>query len=168
MKEKDGYVDYPEQQVIIYVEKEDGKYEPMQTGSYLSANYMDDYSLKRSNLEAGLREQLIKGSISIIKYYMVLEDLTISELAARAGIRISKAKKHLEPLGFGKASADEIKRYSIVFNVAPANLFQVILIESQGILQSNLILENKAERISINQSPTANPFIVLTKIEERP
>ena len=99
---------------------------------------------------------------------MVLEDLTISELAARAGIRISRVKKHLEPLGFGKASADEIKRYAIVFNVAPANLFQVILIESQGILQSNLILENKAERISINQSPTANPFIVLTKIEERP
>ena len=42
MKEKDGFAECPEQQVILYVEKEDGKYEAMQTGSYLSANYLDD------------------------------------------------------------------------------------------------------------------------------
>ncbi|MCX6279735.1 MAG: hypothetical protein NT004_16830 [Bacteroidetes bacterium] len=167
MKEKDGYVDYPEQQVIIYVEKEDGNYGPIQTGSYLSANYMDDYTLKRRNLEAELREQLIKGRISIVKYYMVLEDLTIFELAARAGIRKSRVKKLLNPVYFGTVSADEIIRFSGVFNVAPANLFQVILIESKGTLESNHILENKAEHISIAQSPTANPFVVLTKIEER-
>ena len=51
MKEKDGYSECPEQQVILYVEKEDGKYEAIQTGSYLSANYLDDFFLKRKNLE---------------------------------------------------------------------------------------------------------------------
>ncbi|MEI6435125.1 MAG: hypothetical protein WCP32_09790 [Bacteroidota bacterium] len=167
MKEKEGYVDYPEQQVIIYVEKEDGNYGPIQTGSYLSANYMDDYTLKRRNLEAELRDQLTKGRISIVKYFMVLEDLTLFELAARAGIRKSRVKKHLDPVNFGGVSADEIIRYARVFNIVPANLFQVILIESKGTLESNLILENKAEHISIAQSPTDNPFVVITKIEER-
>jgi hypothetical protein len=108
MKEKEGFVDYPEQQMILYVEKEDGKYGPMQTGSYLSANYMDDYILKRRNLELELREQLINGTISPIRYYMVLEELTLSELAARAGIRKSRVKKHLDPKYFGVVTADEL------------------------------------------------------------
>ena len=38
MKEKDGIIDCPQQQLILYVEKEDGTYEPLQTGSYLTKN----------------------------------------------------------------------------------------------------------------------------------
>ncbi len=57
MKEKDGYSECPEQQVILYVEKEDGKYEAIQTGSYLSANYLDDFFLKRKNLEKNARRE---------------------------------------------------------------------------------------------------------------
>ena len=51
MKEKDGYVDCPQQQVILYVEKEDGTYGPIQTGSYITSNFLDDYELKRKHLE---------------------------------------------------------------------------------------------------------------------
>ena len=167
MKEKDGYVDYPDQQVILYVEREDGNFGPIQTGSYLSANYMDDYTMKRRNLESELRDQLTKGAISVIKYYMILSDLSLSELAARAGIRKSRVKKHLEPGSFGKTTVEEIKRYAHVFNIEPANLFHIILIENKGNLESNFILENKAERISIFQFRTENPFVTLTKIEER-
>jgi transcriptional regulator with XRE-family HTH domain len=167
MKEKEGYVDYPEQQMILYVEKDDGKYGPIQTGSYISANYMDDYVLKRRNLEMELRTQLADGMISPVKYYMVLEDLSLSELAARAGIRKSRVKKHLESKKFGGASVDELSRYANVFNVPVANLLQVILVSHQGKLESNLILENKAEKISVNHTTTTNPFVVLTTIEER-
>ena len=87
MKEKEGFVEYPEQQMILYVEKDDGKYGPMQTGSFISANYMEDYLYKRRNLELEMREQLVTGHISPVKYYMILIDLSLSELAARAGIR---------------------------------------------------------------------------------
>ena len=83
MKEKDGYIDCPEQQVILYVEKEDGKYGPIQTGSYITRNFLDDYELKRKHLEDSLRNKIQNKEISPIYYYMVLEDLTISELAAR-------------------------------------------------------------------------------------
>lgn len=168
MKEKEGFVDYPEQQMILYVEKDDGKYGPMQTGSYISANYMDDYLYKRRNLELELREQLISGSISPVKYYMVFEDLSFSELAARAGIRKSRVKKHLEPKEFGGATADELCKYAAVFNVPVANLLQIILVKNNGSLESNLILENKAEKISVDHTQTCNPYVVLTKIEERP
>lgn len=124
MKEKEGYVDYPDQQVILYVEKEDGEFGPIQTGSYLSANYMEDYQLKRSNLVKSLSDQLSKDTISIIQYYMVLEELTLSELSARAGIRKSKVKKHLKPDGFIKATVGELLRYARVFNVLPSKLLR--------------------------------------------
>jgi len=167
MKEKEGFVDYPEQQMIIYVEKEDGKYGPMQTGSYISANYMDDYIEKRRNLELELRDQLTNGMISPVKYYMVLEELSLSELAARAGIRKSKVNRHLLPEGFGTATVGELHRYASVFNIPIPNLLQVVLVKNNGRLESNLILENKADTISVVQVQTGNHYVVLTKIEER-
>jgi hypothetical protein len=167
MKEKDGFVDYPEQQVILYVEKEDGKYGPMQTGSYLSANYLDDYFTKRRNLELELRDQLIRGDISPVKYYMVLVDLSVSELSARAGIRRGRVKKHLDPKQFGCVTADELRRYSAVFNVPVPNLLQVVLVMMNGTYEASLILEDKTGNLSVVQAPTSNPYVSLTKIEER-
>jgi len=117
MKEKDGFAECPEQQVILYVEKEDGKYEAMQTGSYLSANYLDDYFFKRNNLEKALQAKIETGEINAIEFYMVLEDLTISELAARAGIMTWIVRKHLKPGNFSKIRDSALKKYSAVFNV---------------------------------------------------
>lgn len=167
MKEKEGFVDYPAQQVILYVEKDDGNYGPMQTGSYLSANYMDDYIGKRRNLEIELREQLVAGSISPVKYYMILEELSLNELAARACIRKSRVKKHLNPKFFGDVTTRELYQYARVFNIPIANLLQIILLDSNGVLESSLILENKTGKFFVDQTPTSNPYIVLTKIEEK-
>jgi hypothetical protein len=167
MKEKDGYVDYPDQQMILYVEKDGGEYGPMQTGSYISANFMDDYLYKRRNLELELREQLLQGAISPVKYYMVLVDLSFSELAARAGIRKSRVKKHLDPKQFGGATAEELRKYAAVFNIPAADLLQVILVHSNNGFESGIILENKAEKITVMRETTVNPYVVLTKIDER-
>jgi hypothetical protein len=122
MKEKDSRVDCPEQQVILYVEKEDGKYGPVQTGSYLTRNYLDDYELKRKHLEESLKEKIRNNEVSPVYYYMVLEDLTISELSARAGIRKSKVKKHLEPVQYRRLTPDNLKKYAAVFNVQVSEL----------------------------------------------
>lgn len=164
MKEKDGFIDYPDQQMILYVEKEDGTYGPMQTGSYISAHYIDDYKLKRRNLEQSLREQLLTNQISIINYYMVLEDLTISELASRAGIRKPVVKKHLTPEGFGKATAGEIIRYAKVFNIIPADLFQINLLQTRdGFIPAHLNVDT-SDLVELNHQPSRNPYLTLTKL----
>ncbi|MEI6883219.1 MAG: hypothetical protein WCO02_01925 [Bacteroidota bacterium] len=134
MKEKDGISDCPEQQLILYVEKEDGKYEAIQTGSYLSANYLDDYFLKRNNLEKALRERIERGEINALEYYMVLEDLTLSELAARVGLMKWRVRKHLKPGNFSKISQAMLMKYSKVFNV-PAD--EIIKIQSAYRKQPN-------------------------------
>jgi hypothetical protein len=117
MKEKDGYIDCPEQQVILYVEKEDGEFGPMQTGSYLTRNFLEDYEEKRKHLENSLKAKISSREVSPIYYYMVLEDLTLSELAARVGIRKGKVRKHLEYNSFNSINEEVLKKYADVFNV---------------------------------------------------
>lgn len=126
MKEKDGYVDCPEQQVIIYVEMEDGKYGPIQTGSYITGNYLDDYQLKRKNLEESLKKRIDAGEVSPVYYYMVLEDLTISELAARVRLRKGKVKKHLRHECFDLITSEMLTRYADVFNVSANDLVRLM------------------------------------------
>jgi len=167
MKESEGFVDYPDQQMIIYVEKDDGKFGPMQTGSFLSANYLDDYFFKRRNLELELREQLTRNQISPVKYFMVLEELSVSELASRAGIRKSRVKKHLDPKHFGSVSLNELRRYANVFNVPAANLLQVILIQQDDGVEASLMKEDRPGSITVKQPSTANPFVVVTKIDAK-
>lgn len=122
MKEKEGIVDCPEQQLILYVEKEDGTYGPLQTGSYLTKNYIDDYYEKRNRLEASLKEQLRRREISPVAYYMTLTDLSVAETAARVGISQRKVKKHMQPGNFVKIPPAVLDRYAEVFNVSAAAL----------------------------------------------
>jgi hypothetical protein len=117
MKEKEGFVDCPEQQLILYVEKDDGTYGPMQTGSYLTKNYIDDYFEKRNRLEVTLREQVKRNEISPVAFYMTLEDLSVAETASRVGISQRKIKKHMSPQHFRKIPASVLDKYAEVFNV---------------------------------------------------
>ena len=137
MKEKDGFIDCPQQQVILYVEKEDGKYEPMQTGSYITKNFLDDYELKRRHLEESLKKQVLSGEVSPIYYYMVLEDLTLSELSARAGIRKSKVKKHLEGFHFNSLPQETLQRYADVFNVTVPDILKLLTADTDDSTNTN-------------------------------
>jgi DNA-binding Xre family transcriptional regulator len=125
MKEKEGIIDCPEQQLILYVEKEDGSFGPIRTGSYLTKNYIDDYFEKRQKLEASLKEQIINDIISPVAYYMTLEDLTVKELASRVGITKNKVRRHMRPERFGDIPLDLLKKYADVFNVAVSDLLSL-------------------------------------------
>jgi len=137
MKEKDGTIDCPQQQVILFVEKEDGKYEPIQTGSYLTKNFLDDYELKRRHLEESLKKQVLAGEVSPIYYYMVLEDLTLSELASRAGIRKGKVKKHLETNHFSDIPQETLQLYADVFNITVQDMFKILVVTSADSTNTN-------------------------------
>ena len=147
-------------------EKEDGKYGPMQTGSYISGNYMADYEKKRYNLEGSLRKKVLDGEISPVHYYMILEDLSVAELASRVGLRGALVKKHLDPVHFGKATVEALKRYADVFNVPLSFLLQVTMIKHGENYESFTILEEKKQSNSIDHVNTNNPYVVLLKIGE--
>ena len=95
MKEKDILTDYKDHQVVLYAEKADDTIGPVQTGSYVTRHFIDEFYNIMGNLEKSLYEKLINHEISPIYLYMTMEELTVSELAARAKISKRKVMRHL-------------------------------------------------------------------------
>ncbi len=150
MKEKDAAVDYKEHQLILYVEKKDGSYGPVKTGSYITKNFIDDFWYKRKKLEQEYLGMVRKGEISPIAYYMILEELTPSELAARVRLSTRRVKKHLMTRHFGSITLQQLQRYCEVFNVPLVNMLQVIVTDKKN--------------LNVIEEKTDNPYFTILKI----
>ena len=169
MKEKDIQVDYKEQQMILYAEKEDNSYGPTQTGSYMSKNYLDDFQLKQKHLEENVTRKVLNAENSMIYYYMMLEDITLIELAIRVKLRRSIVEQHLTVSGLKKAKMENILKYAEVFNIPVANLFQMLSTHQDKFWKSHYIENEEIENgLYIEQQKTANPYVVKTTIEHTP
>jgi hypothetical protein len=66
VKEDEARIDHGRHELLLYVEKSDGSYGPIQTGAYLATNYMDDFVQKRKNLEDECMEKLRSGEVSAV------------------------------------------------------------------------------------------------------
>jgi hypothetical protein len=165
MKEKDLSVECPYQQVILYAEKSDGTYGPFQTGSYMAGIHISEHFKIADNLNRSLEERLKNGDISPIYYYMMIEELSVSELAGRTGISKSCVRKHITPEGFRKISVSKLKRYADVLNIPVANIFQVInTVEDRNWDMGYQGETDSSKTGSISQAKTKNPLVVETKV----
>lgn len=165
MKEKDLHIEYDTQQIIMFVEKEDGTYGPLQTGAYMVKNYIDDFWFKKKNLEKELVSKLKEAQISPVYYYMLLEELSVAELASRVGIRRSRVKRHFKPKYFKRIKLSLLQRYAEVFGIPVSNMLQVIVIKQNDEYKSYFIKDEELKGVDIKQNKTKNPLLVVTKIE---
>ena len=165
MKEKDLVTECPYHQVVLYAEKDDGTYGPFQTGSYMAGNNISEHFRVTGNLSKTLTEQLKAGSISPVYYYMMIEGLNIDELAGRTGILKFRVKRHLTLKGFREMKIRTLKRYADVFNIPPANMFQIInTIEDRNWDMGYQGEIDDSKTGSISQKKTGNPFIIETEV----
>ena len=162
MKEKDAYIDYEPQQLVMYVEKEDGTYGPIQTGSYISKNYLDDFWEKMMKLRNSMLEKLKMNEITPVYFYKIIHDFNDVELSRRTGISVFKVKKHQKVEAFKKASLADLYKYAYAFDIPVSNLFQTIVIEGNS---NNIEADANQQPIIVKQTRTGNPFMVITKIE---
>ena len=162
MKEKDAYIDYEPQQLIMYVEKEDGSYGPIQTGSYISKNYLDDFWDKMMKLRNSLLEKLKKNEITPIYFYKLIHDFNDVELSRRTGIPVYKVKRHQKLKSFKSVKLSEMQKYAYAFDIPVSNLLQAIVVEDNEDKAESDVME---QPIIVKQTRTENPFLVITKIE---
>lgn len=153
MKEKDSRVEN-DHQLILYVEKDDSSYGPVQTGSYMVANYLEDLFEKKANLKTVRQEEMLSGKISSLAYYKDLVEIGEGDLAARVGISRRKLRHHMTPQGFSSLNVEMLNRYAVVFGVPVAQLFQIILCEDPT--------------ISIVNEKTALPEVIISRIVTNP
>jgi hypothetical protein len=162
MKEKDAYIDYEPQQLIMYVEKEDGSYGPIQTGSYISKNYLDDFWDKMMKLRNSLLEKLKKNEITPIYFYKLIHDFNDVELSRRTGIPVFKVKRHQKLKSFNTIKLSEMQKYAYAFDIPVSNLLQAIVIEGNEDKVDSDVMQ---QPILVKQTRTENPYLVITKIE---
>jgi hypothetical protein len=79
---------------------------------------------------------VLVGKVSPIYYYMVLEDLTLSELSSRAGIRKGKVKKHLEAGHFNDISQGTLQLYADVFNITIQDILKILVGDNDDSIHS--------------------------------
>jgi len=151
LKEKDAQFK-TDRKLVMYVEKNDGAYQPIETGSYMIQTHFDDFLEKRLNLKNNYSTKLRRGEISPIEYYRILINISISDLASRIGLSSHKVKKHLLPENFESIKLDILKRYADVFRIPVANMFQ--------------LLDQDDSNQKFEQIKSENPLIVVTTIRE--
>ena len=125
MKEKDLYIENKKQEMILFAEKDDKTYGAIKSGSYVVKHFLSDFYLKKENLEKALREELKKGNISPVFYYMLLQDMGPGDLAKRVGISKRKLRKHFRPDAFAKLSEAMLQKYAIVFGVTVEQIKEI-------------------------------------------
>lgn len=164
MKEKDAMVNFKEHQVVLFTEKEDKTYGPTQTGSYISGMYLDDFRGKKRKLDIQETEKWKKGEISPIYYYMMVEEMTLSDLALRVGLSKRRVKKHFGNKSFLKMKIEHLKKYAEIFNIPLANFFQIIYTKQDHNWRSHFDENDKT--VKLEQFETTNPLLVETKHEK--
>lgn len=117
MKEKDLYIENKSNEIILFAEKADESYGAIKSGSYAVKNYLEDFFKLKDNLDRALREDIAKGKISPVFYYMLMEDMGEGDLAKRVGISRRKLRKHFRPDIFTKLDQAILYKYALVFGV---------------------------------------------------
>lgn len=149
MKEQDSRIDNAHQ-LILYVEKEDQTYGPVQTGSYMVENYLDDFFAKKEKLRQQRLAELLAGTVSPIAYYKDLVDIGEGDLARRVGVSRRKLKAQMTPAGFAKVTVAQLERYAVIFGIPVAQLFQIVVSDN--------------EQIQITIEPTGLKAVVITRL----
>lgn len=152
MKEKDAQVDFESHKMTLFVEKEDGSYGTIQTGSYLAKNYLDEFWANMKHFKETAFTQLINNEISPIAYYLIIREMAPADVAARIGISTSQVKKHMIPRHFGAMKLSVAQQYAEVFGIPVASLFQIAADEEKADL--------------IQQNNTKNPFVTTLENKE--
>jgi hypothetical protein len=150
MKEKDAQVSFDQHQVTLFVEKEDGSYGPLQTGSFVAKNFVPDLIKNIGHFHKKALSQVTDNEISAVAYYMILREMSPADVAARIGTSTGHVKRHMSPRFFKTMTIETAKKYADLFGIPLANLFQISTQSATGFIETP-VLEQRA---------TNNPLLV--------
>lgn len=149
MRERDAKTERGHQ-LVLYVERDDASYGPVQTGSYLAQEFIEDFFEKRERYRRDCLRRLEAGEISPVAYYLLILEMAEADLAARVRVSRRAVRRHLTPAGFAGIDLELARRYAEVFGIPVANLFQVIAAQDG--------------RVEVRQERTASPLLTKTRV----
>jgi hypothetical protein len=127
---------------VLYEPDSEGKLAATPQTSYLEDQIPVYYEQRRLEM-ARLEREVIAGEISPIAMLMTYQQMTLSDLVARAQTSKRHVKAHLTPKGFRELTVAQLQRYARVFGVTVADFFEFIHVR-KGVA---LTAEQRGERL---------------------
>ncbi len=121
--------------LVMYDTDKDGRCVP----SYVESEYNEEigvYYAQRATELKRLHSEVLEGKISPISFFVQYQNMTLSDVAARVGLRVSQVKKHLSLEGFKSATVEQLMKYAKVFDVAIADLFEFYFVSDDVVAES--------------------------------
>jgi len=111
---------------LYYVVDEDGNYVTKRSVGWKPKKTVLDRSLDLIDERISeVRQKVIRKELSPIAYYMELNRMDLSVLAAYYGKMKWIVKRHFEPSVFEKLSAKSLNRYAKIFNISVEKLTDI-------------------------------------------
>jgi hypothetical protein len=108
---------------LMYAVDNDGKYTGVNSAGWEAENFATKQAWDAIDEElAETIEQIKKGELSPIAYYMHKCLMEVSLLAKYVGKWQWQVKRHMKPAGFNKLSPDMLKKYAQAFNITVEEL----------------------------------------------
>ena len=112
---------------LCYVVDENGNYSTKQSSGWTPKTLALDKSLELIDERVKkIKQKVINKELSPIVYYMELNRMDPSVLAAYYGKWKWRVKRHFKPSIFAKLSTDSLKKYADIFNISVDELKDVI------------------------------------------
>lgn len=103
---------------LCYVVDENGNYTTKQSSGWSPKTLVLDKSLELIEERVqNIRQKVIDKELSPIVYYMELNRMDLSVLAAYFGKWKWIVKRHFKPSNFDKLSSKSLKKYANIFNI---------------------------------------------------
>ncbi len=110
-------------QVVSYATEDDGRYVRVGSRGWEPVNVANGLAWQEIN--AGLRETLAEvncGRVSVLAYYMVVNQMDVALLARYAGFFRWRVKRHLAPRVFAGLKPAVKAKYAEIFKITVAEL----------------------------------------------
>jgi hypothetical protein len=110
---------------VLYVTDDSGNYESAQSDGWEAENYALSQAWEDIDEHiAETREQVKRGDVSPIAYYMLKNLMDVAILAGYVGKWKWVVKRHLKPSVFKKLDKKTLERYASVFNITVDELIK--------------------------------------------
>jgi hypothetical protein len=111
---------------LCYAEDVDGRYVAVKSEGWEAKNIALDqaWDYIQQQIQRAL-EDIQKGKMSNLAYYMACNQMDVSLLAAYSGFSKRTIKKHLKPKHFNELDEDALNRYASLFKIPVAQLKQI-------------------------------------------
>lgn len=108
---------------VCYVVDENGKYTTVQSSGWEPKNaaMKQAWEVVNEGIEE-TRQQVLKGELSPIAFFMEKELMDIKILSQYTGFSKRKIRRHLKPKNFSKLDDTTIQKYAEVFEISTKQL----------------------------------------------